>query len=360
MFDPFINKEIPQNCGDILRILKRTDEKRNYHWYYECEFLKYPLRIFAVKGDILRGVVNNPQIEQVEFVEKIWPQHCGDSLKVLEKVKIENKYKKGQDISLFECEFINYPYKVLATKKNIIDGFVLNPEIERIEFIEKIWPQKYEESIKIIRKTEIKQNGEFLFECQFQKYPCKILAKKGNIKRGSIINPNLPWKSKENLEKYIKNNFKENPFIFEIAYSLNLSVSYINRIINKFGLKFLINSFDNYSSEENLLKKYIKSIYKGKIERYCGTKEENYLEIDIYLPELKKGIEYNGSIWHEEGNINNPFSKPMGYHQKKQELFAKKGIEILFIWDYEWFEDFPKRQIINEQTKQKISNFLGV
>ena len=50
--------------------------------------------------------------------------------------------------------------------------------------------------------------------------------------------------------------------------------------------------------------------------------------------------------------------KLIGYHQTKQEFFAKKGIDILFVWDYEWFEDFPKRQIINEQTKQKIMNFL--
>ena len=71
------------------------------------------------------------------------------------------------------------------------------------------------------------------------------------------------------------------------------------------------------------------------------------------MPELKKGIEYNGFYWHEEGN-----KRLIGYHQKKQEFFAKKGITILYIWDYEWFEDFPKKQIVSEKIKQKIKDFL--
>ena len=116
----------------------------------------------------------------------------------------------------------------------------------------------------------------------------------------------------------------------------------------------------NYFGEENQIRNFIESIYNGKVIKYSGKKEDKYKEIDIYFPELKKGIEYNGSTWHEEGNPKNSFSKPIGYHKEKQEIFAKKGINILFIWDYEWFEDFPKRQVINEQTKQKIREFLEI
>lgn len=168
----------------------------------------------------------------------------------------------------------------------------------------------------------------------------------------------MPWLSKIELNKYILNNFKIKPTIQEIANSLNLSRCYLNQKINEFQLNNLINY--NYLGEENQVKEFINSIYKEKIIRYSGKKEDNYYEIDIYLPELKKGIEYNGSNWHEEGNPNNLFSKSINYHKEKQKFFAKKGIDILFVWDYEWFEDFPKRQIINEQTKQKIRDFLQI
>lgn len=168
----------------------------------------------------------------------------------------------------------------------------------------------------------------------------------------------MPWLSQNSLIKYIKDNFKEKPTLQELAYSLNLSRSYINAIINKFGLYDFIRY--DYSGEENQIRDFIKSIYQGPIERYCGTKEEKFREIDIFFPELKKGIEYNSFPWHEEGNPNNPYSKPIGYHKEKQEIFAKKGIKILFVWNYEWFKEFPNREIISEQIKQKIKDFLNI
>ena len=295
-----------------------------------------------------------------EFIGNIYLQNCGDFLRVLEK----SDQKKGKQ-NLFECEFINYPNRVLATKGHILRKEVLNSLIEQVEFQNKIWFQNCGDSLKILKKSEKRRGtngdltkGEFLWECEFIKYPYKILAKKSHIIRGNILNPKLPWLDKENLIKYIQNNYKEKPTLQELANSLNISRSYINDKINKFCLNNLINY--NYFGEENQIRNFIESIYNGKVIKYSGKKEDKYKEIDIYFPELKKGIEYNGSTWHEEGNPKNSYSKPIGYHKEQQEIFAKKGINILFIWDYEWFEDFPKRQVINEQTKQKIREFLEI
>lgn len=134
-FDNFINKIWIQNCGDSLKVLEKTNIKRGkcstYLW--RCIFLKYPFEILAQKGDIIKGKVINPQIEQKEFVEKLWFQKCGDSLKIIKKTNI----LKGREI-LFECEFIKYPYKALAAKSTIKLGAVNNPQIEQIEFINKI------------------------------------------------------------------------------------------------------------------------------------------------------------------------------------------------------------------------------
>jgi len=352
--EEFINKIWPQHCGDSLKIIeksKKADNKGEYLW--ECEFIKYPYKILTYKNKILKGCVNNPLIEENEFIGQEFLQHCGDILKVIKKTD-----KKQNNISLYECEFIKYPCKIYVRKSHIKEGIIINPQIEIEEFQNKIWPQHCGDSLRIIKKLNKKQNNNYLWECEFIEYPCKIISSKGEIQNGKVNNYNLPWWNKENLIRYIQENFKEKPTIKEISNSLEKSTSFINKQINQFCLQALINY--NYIGEENQVRDFIKSIYQGPIEKYCGTKEEKFREIDIFLPKLKKGIEYNGSPWHEEGNPNNPYSKSIGYHKEKQEIFAQKEIDILYIWDYEWFEDFPKNKIINEQTKQKIREFLNI
>ena len=61
----------------------------------------------------LKGSVNNPQIEKVEFIDKIWPQNCGDSLKIIEK---SDKKQSGTEY-LWKCKFIKYPCIIFAIKK---------------------------------------------------------------------------------------------------------------------------------------------------------------------------------------------------------------------------------------------------
>ena len=98
----FINKEYPQNCGDTLKVLEKTDIKNSGgYWLYKCEFIKYPYQCLCSKQKIQQGCILNPQIEQIEFINKIWPQNCGDSLKIIEKTNI----KKNNGF-LFRCKFI--------------------------------------------------------------------------------------------------------------------------------------------------------------------------------------------------------------------------------------------------------------
>ena len=123
-----IGKEFPQNCGDSLFILNYVGKG-----YYKGIFQKYSHEIIAQGSNIRRGTVVNPLIEQNEFLNKIWIQNCGDSLKILG----DSGKRQGTNI-LFEVEFIKYPYKILASKSKIKNGSVLNPRIEEEEFQKKI------------------------------------------------------------------------------------------------------------------------------------------------------------------------------------------------------------------------------
>lgn len=61
----------------------------------------------------------------------------------------------------------------------------------------------------------------------------------------------------------------------------------------------------------------------------------NGKEIDIYVPSLRLGIEYNGSAFHaSEGGVYN--NKSRTYHQEKFIEAKKLGIHLISIFDFAW------------------------
>ena len=71
-------------------------------------------------------------------------------------------------------------------------------------------------------------------------------------------------------------------------------------------------------------------------------------EIDIYIPEIKLGIEFNGLYWHsEEGG------KDSKYHLNKTELCESNGIKLIHIFEDEWLY---KKNIV----KSRLKNILGL
>ena len=100
---------------------------------------------------------------------------------------------------------------------------------------------------------------------------------------------------------------------------------------------------ENSSIKECELRDFISDIYKGEIIN-------NYrdgIEIDIYLPSLKIGLEFNGLHWHSE------IYKTKNYHLDKTNFFDKRGIRIIHIWEDDWDS---KKVII----KSQIKNLIGV
>jgi hypothetical protein len=99
---------------------------------------------------------------------------------------------------------------------------------------------------------------------------------------------------------------------------------------------------ENRSIKEQNLFDYIKSIYIGNIIK--GYKDT--FEIDIYLPELKIGFEFNGLYWHSEKFVEK------NYHFDKTNFFNNKGIKIIHIWEDDW--DY-RQNIIKSIIKNKIN-----
>lgn len=75
--------------------------------------------------------------------------------------------------------------------------------------------------------------------------------------------------------------------------------------------------------------KEISSIYDGKIIKR-SRKIIQPQELDIYLPELKLAIEFNGTYWHQNIDIK--------YHLNKSIKCRELGIRLIHIYQFEDFD----------------------
>ena len=76
------------------------------------------------------------------------------------------------------------------------------------------------------------------------------------------------------------------------------------------------------------------------------------LDIDIFVPELNRGIEFDGTYWHGKAFKRVWTNDPDEYHRVKDAYFLEKGIQILHIKEEEWNSNM-------EECIRKCFNFLS-
>ena len=131
--------------------------------------------------------------------------------------------------------------------------------------------------------------------------------------------------------------------IFKCDKSHNFEINtdnYFGRLKNNIPLCTICNPIGESKSikEKNLLE-FISKNYNNEV--ISGYRDG--LEIDIYLPELKLGFEFNGLYWHSER------FKDKNYHLDKTNHFRDKDIRIIHIWEDDWNfkKDIIQSQILN-------------
>lgn len=105
--------------------------------------------------------------------------------------------------------------------------------------------------------------------------------------------------------------------------------SYKCRHINIIGKRFGNPLNNSDEAIEKDIYTYVSSLTTKNVVYHDRT-VLNGNELDIYIPELKLAIEYNGSYWHSS------IKKEAKYHQNKTIACAKQGIRLLHIFEYEW------------------------
>lgn len=84
------------------------------------------------------------------------------------------------------------------------------------------------------------------------------------------------------------------------------------------------------SKKEKEVLNFVKENYSGIILEN-DRKEIHPYELDIFIPDLKIAIEFDGTYWHQEG-----VTKPIGYHDRKDQMCHNRGITIYHIKESDW------------------------
>jgi hypothetical protein len=126
--------------------------------------------------------------------------------------------------------------------------------------------------------------------------------------------------------------------------------------LDRYGVETYLNTEHSRSS----IKSYNRSSYEDEILNWLSEFDINViatekdlirpLQLDIYLPDFKLGIEFNGLYWHSE------FKKDKFYHLNKTISCKNYGIDLIHIWEDDWKnrKTILKSIILNRINKTPI------
>lgn len=126
---------------------------------------------------------------------------------------------------------------------------------------------------------------------------------------------------------------------FDLAKIFNARYYIIQNWVKRLNLEDYIDyKFKGKSHYEDEITSFIKEDLNIS-NVVLNSKILNGQEIDIYLPDYKLGIEFNGTYWHSD------LFKEKNYHFNKSILAEQLGIRLIHIYQYEWEDPEMQRKI---------------
>ena len=304
------------------------------------------------------GIENISQLEEIKekkkqnTLKKYGAENIAQLKEVQDRIKQTNLEKYGVENQMQLKEIQDRIKQTNLEKYGVDNPFKNKEKIQKIvneKSLEKYgtqWPSQSQEVKNKIKQTNLEKYGvDNPFKIKKNKEAIAKIRKEKNyynlVNRISdsfeIITTLNEYYTIDCLETPIKLKCKACNTVFDF-FVIDGHFPYCSKCLN---------SSIGGSFSEDEVADYIASIYTGKIERNKRIFLDNKYEIDIYLPELKIGFEYDGIAWHSE-NFGN---KDKNYHLNKQNYAASKGIQLYFIRSNEWSE---KKSIVKSIINAKL------
>ena len=305
-------------------------------------------------------ISSDPEIKKIKenkSYEKYGTKAPGMNNEIKEKMLKTNQERYGGNSPMQNFEVQNKSKDTLY-KNYGVDNPNKSNELKEKRII-SFKKSNYKENYK---KTMLNRYG---VEYPYQNPDFLKKSKETLFKNYGILNPydniEIMNKSQKNkTENWIKNKIFNNDNIIDINYkNKEYTMKCDAGEDHTFKIKFdLLKSrmqfatymctecfpthFNQTSMIEKDLQKFIQNNYNDVIE-YNNKKIIYPYELDIYLPKLKIGIEFNGIYWHNE------LYKTTTYHLDKTKLCEKNGIKLIHIYEDDWLykKDIIKSRILN-------------
>lgn len=151
----------------------------------------------------------------------------------------------------------------------------------------------------------------------------------------------------KSLSEYYQKDYGYKPSNSDIAYLLNYDYTYIEQCTLKNNLKDYIEVEPPSSLYEHEIADFVRSLGIENVIEHETSAITPY-EIDVYIPDYKIGIEFNGNYRHSE------YKRPIKYHQDKSLRGLENGIFIYHIFEYE-----RNDPVMNHKIKMQLRNLFG-
>lgn len=339
------------------RVRAHNLNKFGSEWYMQTEEFKEKSKKRNIE---LRGVDHNFKSKEVrEKIKKTWLNNFGfDNPSKSEEVKEKKRRtsmknfgvdnpSKSDDIKKLKSKTcltnwgVEFPMQSKSvrdkSKQTLLDNWGVDHNMKSPEILSKMksknlqkWGVPYTLQSEEVRKKGLGSNLE--------RWGDEMPTRGEKFRKKNMIIAN-----DEFYLEYLGDNLSL--FYCELGHNFEISSdNFFSRKKSNLPLCTVCNPIGNSRSIKELeLFNYIKSIYSGEIIQ----SHRDGLEIDIYLPNLKLGFEFNGLYWHSESR------KDRYYHLNKTEYFRERGIRLIHIWEDDWDN---KVDII----KSQIKNWIGI
>ena len=257
-----------------------------------------------------------------------------------EKIKEKNKLKLKER---------NYDEVLKKRKETLLEKYG-NENYFNMEKMKETNLKKY--GVEFISQN--KEIREKISKTLKQNYRCDF----DKVRKTMVERYGVPYKGQmdiKNIDEYLNltKEFLEEKFIKDDKFDIKSLQEYFN--INESTAYKIKKKFDIKISTINTMQYYIFENIKTENKILNDRKVIKPFELDIVLPNIKLGIEYNGLMYHSEGSFNKGRIQNLdkNYHLYKLEICNLKGYDLFHIFESDnidiWLSMINNRLGLNER-----------